>query len=92
MSPGPFYSGHGNSGNAAQIPVLTTFIPSLPQNSPFRVSVHSWDRPRPSRRLEGFMQPEDVVLYEVRVFIDGLCVSYGWPIQGCGHRWIGEAD
>ncbi|KAJ9315484.1 hypothetical protein DTO271D3_4361 [Paecilomyces variotii] len=62
LSPGPFYSGHGNSGNAAQIPVLTTFIPSLPQNSPFRVSVHSWDRPRPSRRLEGFMQPEDVVL------------------------------
>ncbi|GAE00134.1 hypothetical protein AOR_1_1022074 [Paecilomyces variotii No. 5] len=74
LSPGPFYPGHGN-GSAAQIPVLTAFVPSLSQGSPFRVSVHSWDRPRPSRRLEGLMQPEDVVLYEVRIFIDGLCVS-----------------
>lgn len=58
-----------------QLPVLTAFIPSLAQNSPFRVSVHSWERPRPSRMMESIMQPEDAVLYEVRVYIDGVCVS-----------------
>ncbi|KAL1958853.1 hypothetical protein VTO42DRAFT_3690 [Malbranchea cinnamomea] len=62
-------------GGSAQIPVLTTFIPSLARGSPFRVSVHSWERPRPTRLLESMMQPEDTVMYEVRVFIDGTCIS-----------------
>lgn len=61
--------------NLAQLPVLTTFISSLPYNSAFRVSVHSWERPRPSRMMESLMQPEDSVLFEVRVFIDGVCTA-----------------
>ena len=62
--------------NSIQLPALTAFIPSLSQNSPFRVSVHSWEKPRPTRMMESLMQPDDAVLYEVRVFIDGVCVSW----------------
>lgn len=61
--------------SVVQLPVLTTFIPSLPQNTPFRVSVHSWDKPRPSLLMESLMQPDDALLFEIRIFIDGLCVS-----------------
>ncbi|KAJ5895550.1 hypothetical protein N7495_007241 [Penicillium taxi] len=62
---------YGPQGNFGQIPVLTTFIPSLPKDSPFRVSIHSWDTPRPSRLIEGLMQPDDMFIYEARIFIDG---------------------
>ncbi|KAJ5355742.1 hypothetical protein N7517_010351 [Penicillium concentricum] len=69
-----------------QLPVLTTFIPSLPRDSPFQVSVHSWEKPRPSMQIESNMEPEDVLLFEVRLFIDGVFVTgsiYGqrtsWP-------------
>ncbi|PYH30723.1 uncharacterized protein BO87DRAFT_429399 [Aspergillus neoniger CBS 115656] len=72
--------------NEGQLPVLTTFVPSLRHNTPFRVSVHSWQKPTPSRLIESLLQPDDAVLFEVRVFIDGLCVSgsvfhqrSGWP-------------
>ncbi|PWY78150.1 hypothetical protein BO94DRAFT_626729 [Aspergillus sclerotioniger CBS 115572] len=72
--------------NVGQLPVLTTFVPSLRQNTPFRVSVHSWQKPTPSRLMESLLQPDDAVLFEVRIFIDGLCVSgsvfhqrSGWP-------------
>ncbi|EAW10895.1 uncharacterized protein ACLA_065290 [Aspergillus clavatus NRRL 1] len=58
-----------------QLPILATFIPSLPPNTPFRVSVHSWEKPRPSLLTESLMQPDDALLFEVRIFIDGLCVS-----------------
>lgn len=72
MSP---YHPPSQSLSQIQLPVLTTFIPSLAQDSPFRVSVHSWERPRPSRTMESLMQPDDAVLYEVRVYVDGVCVS-----------------
>ncbi|KAE8387204.1 hypothetical protein BDV23DRAFT_186573 [Aspergillus alliaceus] len=62
-------------GNMGLLPVLTTFIPSISSNTPFRVSVHSWERPRPSRFMESLLQPDDALLFEVRVFIDGLFVS-----------------
>ncbi|KAJ5496319.1 hypothetical protein N7463_008306 [Penicillium fimorum] len=69
-----------------QLPVLTTFIPSLPRDSPFQVSVHSWEKPRPSIQIESNMEPEDVLLFEARLFIDGVFVAgsiYGqrtsWP-------------
>ncbi|KAE8377437.1 hypothetical protein BDV26DRAFT_304935 [Aspergillus bertholletiae] len=62
-------------GNMGLLPVLTTFIPSVSPNTPFRVSVHSWERPRPSRLMESLLQPDDVLLFEVRIFIDGLFVS-----------------
>ncbi|KAI5279113.1 hypothetical protein KEM52_004512 [Ascosphaera acerosa] len=57
-----------------QTPCLTTFIPGLEAGSAFRASVHNWTKPRPSRMTEGLMRPDDTVLFEVRVFIDGVCV------------------
>ncbi|KAI1914840.1 hypothetical protein LOZ61_001977 [Ophidiomyces ophidiicola] len=70
-------SNNSIQGNPGQVPVLTTFVPSVTQDTPFRVSVHSWERPRPTRILESVMQPDDAVMYEMRVFIDGYCVSRG---------------
>lgn len=58
-----------------QLPVLTTFIPSLPQDSRFRVSVHSWEKPRPSLSIESHMEPEDVLLFEARIYVDGVFVA-----------------
>ncbi|KAJ5659055.1 hypothetical protein N7507_005506 [Penicillium longicatenatum] len=83
MSPPSYYPAQGNVG---QVPVLTTFIPSMPKDSSFRVSIHSWDKPRPSRFMEKLMEPEDVLVFEGRVFIDGQLVAGGifgqraiWP-------------
>ncbi|KAL2864896.1 uncharacterized protein BJX67DRAFT_373538 [Aspergillus lucknowensis] len=70
--PAAYYQPHGNFG---QVPVLTTFIPSLPPNSPFRVSIHTWDQPHPSRLMESLLQPDDASMFEVRIFVDGLCVA-----------------
>jgi hypothetical protein len=58
-----------------QLPVVTCFIPSLPAQSPFRVSIHSWEKPQPSRILESLMHPDDCVLYEVRIYTDNVCVA-----------------
>lgn len=68
----PVYQQQGNYG---QLPVVTTFVPSLQTSAPFRVSIHSWEKPRPSRMMEGLLQPEDSVMFEARVFIDGFLVS-----------------
>ncbi|KAJ5580165.1 uncharacterized protein N7459_006150 [Penicillium hispanicum] len=83
VGPASYYPVQGNFG---QIPVLTAFVPSLPKDTPFRVSIHSWEKPRPSRLTESLMQPDDLLLFEARVFIDGLLVSGGifgqrttWP-------------
>lgn len=62
-------------GSHGHIPILTSFIPTLPRDSCFRVSIHSWENPRPSRLTESLMQPDDVLLYEARVFVDGICVA-----------------
>ncbi|KAI2733545.1 hypothetical protein CBS147332_560 [Penicillium roqueforti] len=66
---------HPEPGVFNQLPVLTTFIPSLPKDSPFQVSVHSWEKPRPSVQIESNMEPEDVLLFEARVFVDGVFVA-----------------
>ncbi|THC88176.1 hypothetical protein EYZ11_012376 [Aspergillus tanneri] len=55
--------------------LLTTFIPSIPPNYSFRVSIHSWEKPRPSRLMSSLLQPDDALLFEIRIFIDGLCVA-----------------
>lgn len=62
-------------GNQGQLPIVTTFIPSLQTNAAFRVSIHSWEKPRPSRMLESLLQPEDSVMFEARVFVDGHLMS-----------------
>ncbi|KAL2832274.1 hypothetical protein BJY01DRAFT_260269 [Aspergillus pseudoustus] len=70
--PAAYYQPHGNFG---QLPVLTTFIPSLSSNTPFRVSIHTWEQPHSSRLMESLLQPDDTALFEVRIFVDGLCVA-----------------
>lgn len=72
LNPAAYFLPQGNLGH---LPVLTTFVPSLPHNALFRVSVHSWETPRPSRLMESLMQPDDALLFEIRVFVDGVCVS-----------------
>lgn len=72
--PASFYHQAGQGG-PGQIPVLTTFVPSLPRGNPFRVSVHTWDQPAPTRIMQSLMQPGDSVMYEVRIFIDGYFIA-----------------
>ncbi|KAL4954922.1 hypothetical protein BDW69DRAFT_162195 [Aspergillus filifer] len=72
FGPATYVQPHGNLG---QLPVLTTFIPSLPSNSAFRVSIHSWEQPHASRLMESLLQPDDTSMFEVRIFVDGLCVA-----------------
>jgi hypothetical protein len=67
---------HPEQGAFNQLPVLTTFIPSLSKDSPFQASVHSWEKPRPSVQIESNMEPEDVLLFEVRIFIDGVFAAW----------------
>ncbi|KAL4743054.1 hypothetical protein BDV11DRAFT_216221 [Aspergillus similis] len=44
-------------GNLGYLPVLTTFIPSLPADSPFRVSIHSWEPPHSLSSCRGSVFP-----------------------------------
>ncbi|KAE8145074.1 hypothetical protein BDV25DRAFT_134109 [Aspergillus avenaceus] len=82
VNPASYYLPQGNMG---LLPVLTTFIPSITPNTPFRVSVHSWERPRPSRLMESLLQPDDALLFEIRIFVDGLFVS--GSIFGQRNNW-----
>ncbi|KAL9116034.1 MAG: hypothetical protein Q9227_000402 [Pyrenula ochraceoflavens] len=67
---------YGNGIDNSHIPVLTTFVPSLTEGSPFRISIHSWDgAPKASRALECLMQVEDSIAFEARIYVDGLFVS-----------------
>lgn len=57
-------------GSPNQIPLLTSFVPSLPAGAPFQISVHSWVRTGPM--LTAFAdgtKPEE--MWQVRVVVDG---------------------
>ncbi|KAJ5128399.1 hypothetical protein N7526_006565 [Penicillium atrosanguineum] len=53
----------------------------MTKDSPYRFSIHSWEKPRPSRLIEGMMQPDDLLMYEARVFVDQQCVAAGFFSQ-----------
>jgi hypothetical protein len=57
------------------LPVLTTFLPSLPQGSPFRVSIHAWDTPKLSPNAEALKNAGEKVHIGVRIQVDGRCVA-----------------
>lgn len=61
--------------HVSQCPILTSFVSSLEQGSAFRVSVHSWEPPKPSQVLSTFKRHDEVVAYEARVYIDGDMVA-----------------
>lgn len=65
-------SKHGNSG---LLPVLTTYIPGLSEGTSFRASIHSWEKPRPSPLMGQLMQPDDTLLFQAQVYIDGEPIS-----------------
>jgi len=58
-------------GTQTLLPVLGSYIPSLPEGAPFRASIHNWDQPVPSRLMDSLMQPDDALLYHAQVYIDG---------------------
>jgi hypothetical protein len=62
-----------------QLPTVASFIPNLPFGFPFRISIHSWEKPLPSRSMAALMQMHhnrEIVMFEARAFIDGHCVAY----------------
>lgn len=73
-------------GSYGQIPVVTTFIPSLPKDTAFRVSIHNWDvNPKPSALMESLLQRDDHAAFEARVLIDGVLAGYVFdPVSSDG--------
>ncbi|KZF24273.1 hypothetical protein L228DRAFT_237217 [Xylona heveae TC161] len=66
-----------------QLPVLTTFTPSLIVGTPFQISIHCWETPHPSSRAEALKEKGREVRFHARVFIDGHFTSYlTFPQQG----------
>ncbi|PGH02338.1 hypothetical protein AJ79_07678 [Helicocarpus griseus UAMH5409] len=80
---------HGNFGYT---PILTAFVPSMARNTPFRVSVHSWHKPTPTRMMENLMQPEDSVVFEIRIFIDGVFIAGSLTTQMTGWPQVIDVD
>lgn len=65
----------------ALIPTLVTYIPSLPDNAPFAVSLHAWIKPAFTAALQkhhlglggdisGF-----IPAWGVRILVSGVCLS-----------------
>lgn len=55
-------------------PLLTCFVPTLPRDSPFQISVHSWTKTAPMMAVEPrSVRPTE--LWQAKVVIDGNCVT-----------------
>jgi len=61
--------------NVLLLPTVTSFIQALPTGEPFRVSVHAWENPEPSRYTQGVAKDPDLVLFEARVLVDGRLIG-----------------
>ena len=57
------------------LPTVSCYIPSLPQGTPFRVSLHSWSMPIATRATASMVSPESSVWFEARVLLDGICTA-----------------
>ncbi|KIW88621.1 uncharacterized protein Z519_10667 [Cladophialophora bantiana CBS 173.52] len=57
------------------VPILTSFIASLERGAAFRISIHSWDMPTPSHLLLSYKTPDETILFEARVYVDGTCLT-----------------
>lgn len=67
---------HNAQANPHLLPTVTSFMPGLPPDSPFRISIHCWQNPEVSRYILNLKRPSDGVLFEARIFIDGRIVGY----------------
>lgn len=56
-------------------PILTSFIPSLPNGTAFRVSIHSWIRPQASSTLRMYKSDSESTLFQARIYVDGILRS-----------------
>ena len=59
----------------APLPTVSCFVPSILTGSPFRVSLHSWSTPTISRETVARAPQEDMVGFEAKVLIDGICLA-----------------
>lgn len=57
------------------VPILTSFVASLERGAPFRISIHSWEKPKPSRLLLSYKTSDEAVMFEARVYLDGVLVA-----------------
>lgn len=58
-------------GTLPLLPTVTSFVPALDQGQNFRLSIHSWEAPEPSRFALNFTKDPSLIMFEARVFIDG---------------------
>jgi hypothetical protein len=58
-------------GTLPLLPTVTSFVPALGQGQNFRLSIHSWEAPEPSRFALNFTKEPGLIMFEARVFIDG---------------------
>ncbi|KAJ9609010.1 hypothetical protein H2200_006781 [Cladophialophora chaetospira] len=58
------------------VPILTSFVASLERGAPFRISIHSWDKPKPSQLLRSYKTPDELTMFEARVYMDGILVAH----------------
>jgi len=65
--------GHIHKGMG--MPVMTCFVPSLPTNHPFQVSIHCWRPPQLSQFVQNYSKHTECVKFEARILIDGHLVS-----------------
>lgn len=52
-------------------PILTCFVPSLSAGTPFRISIHSWEKPSASTILKSRKAHDEPIAFEARVYVDG---------------------
>ncbi|KFY15542.1 hypothetical protein V492_01924 [Pseudogymnoascus sp. VKM F-4246] len=63
-------------GTLPLLPTVTSFVPALGQGQNFRLSIHSWEAPEPSRFALNFTKDPGLIMFEARVFIDGRLAGY----------------
>ncbi|KAI9756891.1 MAG: hypothetical protein M1815_002678 [Lichina confinis] len=78
--PDPDSTAHHGSGEVdnvtpALMPLMTTFIPSQPAGTPFRLSLHSWDPPPSAAQGQSFSTAPEIPKFEVLLRVDGKFVT-----------------
>ncbi|KAI9825644.1 MAG: hypothetical protein M1832_000988 [Thelocarpon impressellum] len=59
-----------------QLPTVVGFVASLPEGSPFRISIHSWEAPEWTDATVNLLTVDDKVAYEARIIVDGRVLAY----------------
>ena len=68
-------SGEVDNVTPALMPLMTTFIPSQPAGTPFRLSLHSWDPPPSAAQGQSFSTAPEIPKFEVLLRVDGKFVT-----------------